>query len=83
MAKGPYGGLETLRRPEPPAIKPCPFCGCDALVRAVDDRDAYPGSVEVRCEGCGVRTMGCYATVHSGTTGECMAIEAWNRRVIS
>lgn len=57
-------------------LKPCPFCGGDAILRATDFADKYGnfemGAVFAQCIGCGARTP--------EYRDEMFAIESWNRR---
>ena len=65
-------------------LKPCPFCGEEAKIRAVNK--SYGFTIWCQCE-CGARTQGyCPNTDHEVTTmsniEQCKnkAMEAWNRR---
>ena len=58
-------------------LKPCPFCGGDAILRTIDVLDEH-GCRAIRtgfvqCAGCGARTL--------AYRDEMFAIEDWNRRV--
>lgn len=68
-------GLDTDER-----LKPCPFCGHVAAIRAADHghgmsrgHDKFQLSAECTNSSCAVRTPEHYATREA-------AIEAWNRR---
>ena len=57
-------------------LKPCPFCGGDAILRTIDVLDEH-GCRAIRtgfvqCAGCGVCTPKYFQDKH--------AIEDWNRR---
>lgn len=56
-------------------LKPCPFCGCEAVLKKVPDKLIKP--YYVRCDNreCAVMVATCYRE----TAEE--AIELWNRRV--
>ena len=55
-------------------LKPCPFCGGEAKVKAYSN--GYNIWYRVRCVDCGVEQDG----IRNGYYGEEEAIEAWNRR---
>lgn len=56
-------------------LKPCPFCGGEAKVKAYSN--GYNIWFRVMCDDCGVAQDG----IRNGYYGEEQAIEAWNRRV--
>ena len=64
---------EAMTAPEREGLKPCPFCGGEALV---DDNEPYPGDCiwfDVGCGECNCVIDACFDT-------EADAIAAWNRR---
>lgn len=66
-------------------LKPCPFCGGEAVVKAVNKN--YGFTIWCKCK-CGAKTVGyCPNTDNEDSTLESIescknrAVEAWNRRV--
>ena len=53
-----------------PELKPCPFCGGEAVIKPVFDLSVY----FVHCKNCQC-TLGCFYRA------KCDAISEWNRRV--
>lgn len=66
-----------------PELKPCPFCGCEAILKKDRESDAnvlYDVAF-VKCPKCGCRTRSFITDGYYGaTTTEQDAIDAWNRR---
>lgn len=65
-------------------LKPCPFCGGEAMLSDVDDRD--DPFVIVLCGKCGIRTpMLHYYDPLNGTScldlAKTRVLEKWNRRI--
>ena len=71
---------ETLK------LKPCPFCGGEAVAKAVNRN--YGLTIWCQCKECGARTEGyCPTTNNEDTTidniEDCKnrALDRWNRRM--
>ena len=56
-------------------LKPCPFCGSDAVIVALDKHKKYPYRVECSNIFCRIRTP--------RTTLPRYAVEKWNYRIIN
>lgn len=66
-------------------LKPCPFCGGEAVIKAVNK--SYGLTIWCQCPKCGVRTEGyCHNTNNEDATIDNIencknrALEQWNRR---
>ena len=57
-------------------LKPCPFCGGEAVLLS---SIFFSASAEVRCKKCGVRTIVYKGGNYSDVV--LLASQAWNRRV--
>lgn len=58
-------------------VKPCPFCGADAVVYRDTEKDYQCKSQEwVECKGCGAT-----GPIWSATRSHGLAIKYWNKRV--
>lgn len=69
-------------------LKPCPFCGGKAIIKAVDKNYGFTIWCQCKDGNCGARTAGyCPDTSNEDNSLENIercknkAIEAWNRRV--
>lgn len=67
-------------------LKPCPFCGGEAVIKAVNRN--YGLTIWCQCQKCGARTEGYLpntnnedATIDSIENCKNRALEKWNRRV--
>lgn len=61
-------------------LKPCPFCGGQAVIVEAQKNIFYPkGSVYIICNKCNVQTEE-YETDYIGTAYD-KAVSVWNRRV--
>ena len=56
-------------------LKPCPFCGGEAILRQC--QNGFNIWYRVRCKDCGIAQD----SIGNGYYSESQAIEAWNRRV--
>lgn len=56
---------------KPSELKPCPFCGADALV----EKHPEPGTHEIGCEGCTCNVM-----VYTDIGDMAGLVDHWNRR---
>ena len=56
---------------KPSELKPCPFCGSDALV----EKHPEPGTHEIGCEGCTCNVM-----VYTDIGDMAGLVDHWNRR---
>lgn len=73
-------------------MKPCPFCGGEAIVtsrdQAVEDSGAFSEIYAVACRSCGARPGGCFRGKFYRKDGEFFivkdgyadAVAAWNQR---
>lgn len=59
-----------------PKLKPCPFCGGEALLNSYESRKGYDAYVE--CCGCLIQMI--TVTFDTKEEAEAKAISAWNRR---
>lgn len=58
-------------------LKPCPFCGGEAVISLNGDKPGYRGTM-VMCGNCGARTKFFTISTEYGSTEE--AVKAWNTR---
>lgn len=72
------------RKPKPPRLKPCPFCGgeAEATRTVVKANGSYCDAVFVRCKNCDSRTGMVLFDARKHPNGEeyLEAEQAWNRR---
>lgn len=68
-------------------LKPCPFCGGEAKIKAVNQK-SYGLTIWCQCKKCGVKTEEyCPITNNEDTTLDSIekckntVLEQWNRRV--
>lgn len=70
------GAVVELAKIREEAIKPCPFCGCDAEIK--DWTSGYESGTYILCKTCGA----CISEgVEDGDGWRQRAIKKWNRRV--
>ena len=65
-------------------IKNCPFCGSTATIIKTDGSIDGPGSVYVKCTGCGAEVQHSNEFMWENTDSKLKidsAIEKWNRRI--
>jgi Lar family restriction alleviation protein len=63
-------------------LKPCPFCGGDAVLYNQSSKYTDRNSYLVNCSNCSCRTREfAYYEIKARRETEQKAIEAWNRRV--
>ena len=57
-------------------LKPCPFCGCKAVIEDISTEDERYYMIQCKNEECGASAcFGDHSTTKKGTT------DAWNKRV--